>query len=265
MSDDGGTDIKSLCQGLKQAFDMHVDIVHLGLKISDDIGDKHLENKELVTLLQKFSYVVVAAGNDCARVKKVAYPASLPNILFSVGAFDNKYQACCFSQWQQCKGPNFLLTGHRILCPLWIDEVQDYVFVHISGTSMAAAMMTGFLALLLSEFGQVFTREQIEQVIKSCSKKLHDRWDIKVIFGTVDMRKTFYILKSLQQVIKKVSVSFFKKNFFKVVESIKENFDFDNKNVNSSIDYAHKRFRKRIDRDLYLLVKDSNYLIKENI
>ncbi|MFA5999032.1 MAG: S8/S53 family peptidase [Candidatus Babeliales bacterium] len=265
MDDDGGTDIKSLRQGLQRAFDMHVDIVHLGLKIADDLCDKHLENKELVTLLQKFSYVVVAAGNDCASMKKVAYLASLPNILFSVGAFDSKYQVCCFSQWQECKGPNFLLPGHRILCQLWIDEIQDYIFVHTSGTSMASAMMTGFLALLLSEFGPVFTREQIEQVIKSCSKKLYDQWDKKVIFGTVDMRKTFITLKSLQQIIKKVSACFYKKKFLKIVDAIKENSDFDNKNVNSFNSYASVSFRKKIDRDLYILVKDSNYLIKENI
>ncbi|MCX5924468.1 MAG: S8/S53 family peptidase [Candidatus Dependentiae bacterium] len=268
MDDDGGTDIKSLCRGLQQAFDNNVDIVHLGLKIADDICDKHLENKELITLLQKFSYVVVAAGNNYACVKKVAFPACLPNLFFSVGAFEcnnNNYHACSFSQCEENVGPNFLLPGHRILCPLWIDETDDYIFVHTSGTSIASAMMTGFLALLLSEFQHSFTREQIEQVIKSCSKKLDMEWNEKVIFGTVDMRKTALTLKSLQQIIKKVSACFYKKNFLKFVEAIKEYCDFDNKNVNISKAYADKQFRKKIDRDLYLLVKDSNYLIKENI
>ncbi|HSW76083.1 MAG TPA: S8 family serine peptidase [Candidatus Saccharimonadales bacterium] len=213
MGDDGYTDIKSLQNGLQQALDINVDILHLGLKITDNIS----ENKELQTLLQKFSYVVAAAGNDYACVKKVGYPACLPNVL-SVGAFeykDNKYQVCQFSQWQENIGPQFLMPGHRILCPLWIDEIQDYIFIHTSGTSMAAALMTGFLALCLAEFKDDFTKDQMIQVMKKCSKKIHNTSDKKVLFSTVNMRKTITTLKSLQ-IIKKRSPFSFKKTFVKL-------------------------------------------------
>jgi hypothetical protein len=275
MDKNGFASKKSLLEGLQKAIEMKVDIVHLGLKCQTDMNLDCSLDKQIKKLIEKIPYVVAAAGNDGNFIKQLAYPAALQTIFFSVGAFgnkDNSYPVCDFSQGSLSSAPNFLFPGLQIALPSFDSQMNDYLITYFSGTSMSAAMMTGFLALVLSEFKNDFTKQQIQKVITSSSKKLEKNWDKKVNFGMVDCRKAmvkFFILKGI----------FYKNKFIKKLEMIDNFFindvqffnDFTmlektNKyNVKKPSVYANCHLHKKIDRDLYILVQDNIYALKEKI
>ena len=278
MDKNGFASKKNLYTGLKKALDMKVDIVHLGLKYNDEKNLDCILDTQINTLLMKFPFVVAAAGNDGKSVKELAYPAAQKSIFFSVGAFEKKSNSspiCDFSQGSL----SYALPHSKILCPVFDNETQDYLFINFSGTSMSCAMMTGFLALILAEFKNDFTKSQIQEVILKSSKKMEISWEEKVNFGMVHMRESvvkFLILKDLnnKKVLKKN-----KKNFVKTLSFINkffvENVNFfkkfegdekaDKNNVKKTTVYANCDFHKKIDMDLYILVQDSIYALKESI
>lgn len=289
----GFTSKKNLYIGLQKALDVKVDIVHLGLKYNHEKNLDCALDAQINIILKNFPYVVAAAGNDGKSLKELAYPAAQKSIFFSVGAFErknNSYPICDFSQGSLPYGlpyeddkistlPNFVFPGSKILCPVFDNETQDYLYINFSGTSMACAMMTGFLALVLAEFKNNFTKNQIQEVILKSSKKMEVSWEEKVNFGMIQMREAvvkFIILKDLKykKVLKKN-----KKNFVKTLSFVNkffvENVDFfinsdgiegrDKSNVKKTNPYANCDFHKKIDRDLYILVQDSIYALKENI
>jgi len=276
----GFSNKQSLLQGLKKAFVMKADIVHLGLKTYESADKNCVLDKEIKKILKKFPYVVVAAGNDGKNIKKLAYPACLQSIFFSVGAFGNengRYIISDFSQSSDDMFPNFVMPGKHILCPIWCKERSEYFFTHTMGTSIAVAMMSGFLALVLSEHASNFSKQRIMSVIKECSQKLDITWKDKVNLGAIHMRKTmmmFSVLKSFNKKCIKTEKQFFKSmdcvkkvfNENKDIYKIRSMFEEEHKkNVKNAIIYANSCFCKKIDRDLYILVQDSIYALKENI
>ncbi len=272
---------QQLYEGLKKALDMHVDIVHLGLKCASTLEEPSYLDQQITAILKKFAYVVSAAGNEGVRVKELAYPACLTDITLSVGAFSHQkdcYSVCEFSQFSKNKLPLFLMPGVRILCPVWCHEISEYIFIHVSGTSVAAALMTGCLALILAEFKGDFTKNELLEVIQQFSKKLDKTWNTKVLFGTIDLPKTMAALFILKEIQQKIHLKKHKKNFKKILQIIKiiiDEIDIFDKNFIAQEDdkqivkklsiYAECDFHKKIDRDLCLLVQDSIYALKESI
>ncbi|MCX5923091.1 MAG: S8/S53 family peptidase [Candidatus Dependentiae bacterium] len=275
MDKSGFASKQSLLDGLQKAIDIKVDVVHLGLKCQTDMNIKCQLDKQINKLIKKIPYVVASAGNDGKKIKQLAYPAALKSIFFSVGAFeykDNSYPLCDFSQGSLNSAPNFLFPGLQIAIPIFDTQAQNYLVPYFSGTSMAAAMMTGFLALVLSEFKNDFNKKQIREVILSSSKKLKKNWDEKVNFGMVDCRETLMKLLILKGLFYKTSfikkLEMINKFFTKEANSFYEVYKLGNPNKNNvkkTTVYATCEFYKKIDRDLYILVKDNIYALKERI
>jgi len=173
---------QELLTGLQQALLHKVDILHVGLQVYN-IDSTAAIDQEIIQLLQKFSFVVAPAGNN--GTLQVGYPAQEKNVI-SVGACtksDQRYLLADFSQASSGSKVDFVLPGQNIIVPLWIEEVQDYVFIPTTGTSMSAALMSGVLALILEQNQHVLPARQIMQLLYKHSRKLDISWCDKVEYG----------------------------------------------------------------------------------
>lgn len=268
LNEQGTACKKSLCIGLHKAIDLQVDIILLALKVCN-IDQQDNDDQELLSLLSRCPYIVCAAGNDGQSCHKLSYPACLDTIFFSVGAFgkeDKQYRICDFSQSEKNVGPHFVMPGKDIACPIFVESLDNYVIVNVSGTSMAAALMAGCLALFLQNGGNLLSQQQLEYLVEKTSIFLHeDQWDGKVNFGTINMPTGLFVLKVLQKIMTKISGKKFERNFKQIVHQILRNLVMDNFFCKNKIVYARNRFSKKIDSKLSLLVEHSINEEKESL
>lgn len=212
FDDDGTTNKSTLYQALRLAKADNNSIVSMSLKITDDIN--MTTDMPLKKVIDSIDYVVAACGNDGKNEKlknKEAYPAKFDSVAFDVGAFgydDGNYPICAFTQKEASIGPKFVAPGCNLLSAgLVPNQKDDSMYVFMSGTSIAVPVITGFLALVLGEFKDVFTREQILKVIYKFSIKLNkdEFWQKYIKIGTPDMRSCLlclHVLQALQKSLK---------------------------------------------------------------
>lgn len=226
FNDQGTTSIQYLLQGLHKALDQKVDILYIGLKIQDcNISD--MQKKQILQLLQQFLYVIAPSGNDGITSSDIAFPAN--SIFFSVGAFaqkNNQYLICDFSQKEILNGPNFVMPGEELGCFIWDNKHQKMVPCLVSGTSMAAACMVGCLAIILSEYKQDFTPQQIQYLLQKNSQKLNSvAWEGKVNFGMINIAQCQFCLQQLQAFKNQMTQKKFNQKFEKIMDKLVKNFE----------------------------------------
>lgn len=194
------------------------DIVHLGCKtISQKFSSK--DQERLDDVLKNMNYIVASAGNDGLLQKEEALPAKNRHVCFDVGALSrnqlNQYEISSHSQFEVNVGPKVVAPGEHIFCPFTSgNQLLGYGF--ISGTSMSAAIVSGLLALVISEFKKDFSYKQILTALYLCTKKLNNTWQDRVILGALDIRSTLFCLHVLAE-IKKMLPS---KKFLKMYNSL---------------------------------------------
>ena len=120
-----------------------------------------------------------------------------------------------------------------------IANYQNVCF-SVSGTSFSTAMMSGFLALVLSEYKNVFSKEEIAEIFKTCSVKLAPSWNDRVVFGMVDMRKTLLACRALKELKGALPARCYKKKFLENVIMINENIKYDG----NDITFVHELYTK---------------------
>lgn len=227
--DTGTTNKTTLNAALERAITLKSSIVSMSLKITDSISDS--QDATLKKLIDSIDYVVAASGNDGddpQLFNKEAYPAKFESVAFDVGAFkydDGNYSICSFTQKELNIGPKFLAPGYDIFSStLTPDQTADSMYAFMSGTSVAVPIVTGFLALALAEFQDVFTREEILKVVYKFSIKLNKNWEKETILGTIDMRSSLlclHALKALKIKLSKKSYSYsFAQNFDNLIQAI---------------------------------------------
>lgn len=209
FSDNGTTKKSILINALDKAAEYKADIVNLSLKIADALDLDDLATRHLERQLKEFDFVVCASGNDGDPTSQKfhgnyqAYPARFTSMYWTVGAFGCIQGSCTvpdFSQYEPTRGPSFLAPGVNILSSALPSSNRDesqYIFM--SGTSMAAPQVSAFLALVRAEFGDQFNSEQIYEVCKHASVRLHAtaNWQEKALYGVLDMRTALFILHVL--------------------------------------------------------------------
>lgn len=190
FNDQATTNKYELLSKLKEALREKIDILYLGLKLKN-FDPKNKIDIKILKLLKRFDYVVCAAGNDGLTCNDIAFPAKY--LFFSVGAFkkeNSEYFICDFSQFNKNFGPNFVMPGQDLFCYIWHEKMGKNILLKVSGTSMAAALMVGHLANILSCFRSDFNSKQIQYLIQKNSIKLHQNlWNGKVQFGVLDEKK----------------------------------------------------------------------------
>jgi subtilisin family serine protease len=124
----------------------------------------------------KGSMVVVSAGNGAKKGNKPTSPANCDGVL-AVGATDSRDKIAPFSTNQPYVGVS--APGVAILSTYFNPRTGKRTYEALSGTSMAAPMVSGLAALLMSK-NPTWTGDQVQARIVSTSQDLgpkgRDRW-----------------------------------------------------------------------------------------
>ncbi len=199
--DYGNSTKKILLQSVKKVQELNIPLVNISLKIDEGSARDEILDNEIARVMRSIAYVVASSGNGVGMAHE-AYPARLAHIAFDVGAFklDDTQHYCIapFSQYERYQGPKIVAPGCDIITTLVTDNFKkEYAFFH--GTSCAAAMITGFMALVLGEFGTRLTREQILKICYQATVRLEptQEWVTKTLLGTIDMRCALFIMHAL--------------------------------------------------------------------
>ncbi len=232
-SDGEVNDRSTVIRGIKHAYDLNAQILNLSLKIDDQLDTTAADIIELENILAKIPYVIASSGNAVQKKFGIyqsgieGYPAKFACVPFDVGAFsffkdkNGNYQCpiADISQYQENVGPKFVMPGHNILsCGLVPNQKEDSMYVFMQGTSAAAPMISGALALILGEFKDTFKNER-QLFLKVCYTsgiymQNTDDWKQKTLLGTLDLRTalfTLHVLKKIQTNI--LSNKYLKKNY----------------------------------------------------
>jgi len=228
-SDGEISDRTTVSKAVKHAHRLGAKILNLSLKVDDQLDVTAPDVIQLQSSLAQIPYVVASSGNATKKVLGSyqagieGYPAKFPSIPFDVGAFsfykDSQGLYHCpipeFSQYQENIGPKFVMPGHNILsCGLVPNQKEDSMYVFMQGTSAAAPMISGFLALLLGEFSGEFGKNERTLFLKVCyisGIRLENskEWKNKTLLGTLDCRTvlfTLHVLKKLKENSKESSI-----------------------------------------------------------
>lgn len=208
--DEKGMSTKStLYSALKKAVEYNTDILNLSLKIADHLDVNHESTQLVEKMLGLVPYVVAASGNDGDPTKPgyrgphISYPARFNTVAFDVGAFGvekNNAFIAPFSQYEPGQGPLFVAPGlHIISTGIQPHQQESCVYLFRSGTSTAASIMSGFLALVLGEFKDKLSKEDILKACYHSTFKLADtdEWRTKTVLGVIDMRTALFVLHCL--------------------------------------------------------------------
>lgn len=210
--------IATILQGLEKAVNEKSKILNMSMKITDIVDYTQSSIQKIENLLSAIPYTVSSVGNSTKHhvpQDREAYPASSDKVAFDVGAF-SFYQDtigdyyCPIPEWSRYQtdiGPKFVEPGQNILSAGLIPQQKsDSMYVFMQGTSAATSFISGFLALMLSEFSGVFDNEKtlFLTVCYASGLYMHDdhAWKTKTIFGTLDFRLalfTCHVLAALQK------------------------------------------------------------------
>ena len=279
---DGRSSRSALTEATKRALTYGVDVLNMSLKITDDIRSADEPMNVLNRLLGTIPYVVAASGNDGDRNSKEypgrveAYPGKLSTVEFDVGAFGADgdpigYDISFFSQYELLVGPKFVAPGWNILSSGLIpNQREDSMYLFMHGTSMAAPIMTGFVALMLGEFKNDFTKQQLLDVCYTSVVRLRDTrgWKTKTLLGALDMRTALFILHALKRCkdeIKRTKLAYdFDTHFAQILQAVRyvlyqEPKDYSNRYLNGvamqtdfmSFIEAAKKQKNKFDKSQY--------------
>ena len=199
------TDFRAILEALQYTRTFSTDI----LNISFVFDTYKIISDPLLCQLEHYidgtSYVCACAGNSGQKSTDLAYPARFDSIPFSVGSFDFFYNQKTqiyqcplsdFSQYKKNRGPLYVAPGKDIIGCSFCANNTDPVYATYTGTSYATPIMTGFLALLLGEFKNSFSKKELLYVCEQSCLKLHDtlEWNEQVVYGVLDMRTALFTL-----------------------------------------------------------------------
>lgn len=146
---DGGA-TSGMIQGLNWAIDHKARVVNLSL---GSLQYSKSEEDAIERTIAAGIVVVSAAGNEAVDGNAVSYPAALPGVI-AVGAVDSNLARATFSNYNpfvtvSAPGVDILSTIPRLFKSPG-SSVIDAPYAYASGTSMAAPVVSGIVALMLS-------------------------------------------------------------------------------------------------------------------
>ena len=153
----GGGEYHHVAQAIHYAVDNHAQVINMSFgTYADDPELRQAVNYAIANNVP----IVAAAGNN--NKTQILYPAAYPSVI-SVGAVDSTGQRASFSNY----GDNLDVMAPGVDIPS-AGYTSATTYVSNSGTSYAAAHITGVVSLILSKFSS-WTSRQIELAVKSAA------------------------------------------------------------------------------------------------
>lgn len=150
----------------------------ISLSLGDTYSAPVLE--QAVTAAQSRGALVVAAMGNYGDARRV-YPASLPGVL-AVGATNQQDQRTGFS----CQGPWIGVVAPGMQIYSTVPHTGRYAYGYMSGTSMAAPMVSGLAALVMARH-PAWTAEQVARRIRESARDLGEPgFDVQTGSGRID-------------------------------------------------------------------------------
>jgi|GEM_PF-2940072 len=226
------TTVSHISNALARATQYGADIVNLSLRIEEVPSSYDVRFKKLEEQLAQVPFLCCAAGNEAGKGSGFGYPARLPTVTFSVGSFGCIWDALTqsyrcplssFSQYQEGVGPHFVAPGECIVGCSSVCPKQGPLYALRSGTSYATAYISGCLTLILGEFKNAFTAEQITAVCQHSCFRLHatPAWKTQVTYGALDVRTALFLLHTLQEVMSARGKKFVTENFTSLLKALR--------------------------------------------
>jgi subtilisin family serine protease len=204
FSRDGSCNTATLIRAVEKAVSLKPDIVLIGANMDENIPINSIPARKLTSLLSQIPWVIIPAGNKGCSKSYISQPAGLTPTTICVGAFgvaNNTIFVPLFSQRQQGSGPDILAPGYRITSTgVPYSDNQD-ISQTLSGTSSAAAITAGFIALLLGEFKKTVTRDKLIEIIHSATWQFNQGTPeyTASTYGILDMRLALFTAHVIQQ------------------------------------------------------------------
>ncbi|GGI14891.1 S8 family serine peptidase [Gottfriedia solisilvae] len=176
---DFGTDYV-IAEGILEAIRQNVDVINMSL---GSYSPSPIVKDAVKKAIDKGIVIVAAAGNS--GIENIEYPAAYDGVI-SVGATDKDNKLANFSTYS----PSVDVTapGDNIYSTVYSPD-KGSTFVHMSGTSMAAPMVTGAVSLLLSKYPKL-TPYQVNYILTHTAKDLGEKgFDAKYGYGMIDLVK----------------------------------------------------------------------------
>lgn len=153
----GGGEYHHVAQAIHYAVDNHAQVINMSF-------GTYIDNAELKQAVEYAIInnvpIVAATGNN--NKDEILYPAAYPNVI-SVGAVNSTGQRASFSNY----GDNLDVMAPGVDVPS-AGNISSTTYISNSGTSYAAAHVTGLISLVLSKFSD-WTPRQIELAIKNAA------------------------------------------------------------------------------------------------
>lgn len=148
LGDDGCSDHKPIVAGLKWAVERGANVICMSFGTTEDIRQLHRE----ITRAAKSCVLIAAAGNSGPRLNTIDYPAIYDECI-SVGAICRDMSIAPFSS--RGSKVDIVAPGDDIL-----SCYPPTGMARLSGTSFAAPMVAGVIALMLAT-GKYATKDDI--------------------------------------------------------------------------------------------------------
>lgn len=222
-NDKGVGKLSDLIKGIQAAARYKVTILNISLAVRP-LYHEELTTSQVQAALGSIPYTVVAAGNSPRISRDI-----MGNSTLSIGSFGVDNRSAYIPQFSQFS--DFAMPGCSILGPVCSSSHPRYALQQ--GTSLSAALFSGFLALVQGEFHDTFSHRQYMDIFKAASFTLcfTPEWTDRVRYGVVDMRMALFML----HVLKRLNHMVPQASFSLLVESVRERL------IRDPRDYALKK------------------------
>ncbi|MBS4175955.1 S8 family serine peptidase [Lederbergia citrea] len=165
-----------IVEGIVYAADKGADVINMSL---GSYGYSYYMDVATAYAKSKGSIIIAAAGND--DTNRETYPAALSSVI-AVSATDSNDSITWFSNYGY--HIDFSAPGQNIY-----STSTGSSYKNMDGTSMAAPVVSGVAALILSK-NPMLSPVQVENILKKSSKDLGSKgWDYLYGYGRVDAYK----------------------------------------------------------------------------
>jgi flagellar hook assembly protein FlgD len=168
-----------IIRGIVYAADHGADIINFSI---GGYGDNYPLKSAVNYARSKGVILIASAGNDDSA--DPTYPASYPGVL-SISATDRFDEVTWFSNYGEYI--DFSAPGEKIY-----STITKNAYMNMDGTSMAAPIVSGTVALMLSK-NPLLSENDVRDILAKSAVDLGDEgWDLYFGYGRIDIDRALY-------------------------------------------------------------------------